>query len=196
MKLFNFIKTFKKILAEISLDISLFLKSPVNFLFLFTYPTNRFTSLKPYDSNLQNTADIIIKKINQAAPDLKVNFVGSASLHILGKEDIDLVSGAKHNDFKTYIPILSKLFGNPNKIRNKFAEWFFSYNNIAVELYLTNTSAPAYKHELKIFGILKTNNKLLEEYVTLKKSLDGLSEREYHKRRMPFFHMLLGLDNQ
>lgn len=172
-------------------DVSLFLQTPKNYLYLFTYPTNKFVRIKPYNSGLQDTADKIINRINKAIPDLKIYFVGSASFHISGQGDIDLVARSKSKNFSKYLPLLIKLLGNPSKKRTKFIEWHFTYNKHKVELLLADPSSSNFKNELKIYKILRKNKKLLKEYESIKKNLTGLSIREYTRRRMPFFNKLL-----
>ena len=172
-------------------DVILLLQSPKDYLYSFTYPTNRFVKIRPYKPSLQTTADKIINKIHKAAPNLKVYFVGSASFHISGQGDIDLVAKSKSKNFNKYLPVLTDIFGNPSKKRSKFIEWHFMYNKYNIELLLADPTSPNFKNELKIYKILKKNKKLLKEYEAIKKSLNGLPVREYIKRRMSFFNKIL-----
>ena len=73
-------------------------------------------------------------KIQKNHPELHVNYVGSASLKILGKKDIDLLLGCHKKFFRKYAKDLTKILGKPTKKRFGFVEWFFEKDDFSIEI--------------------------------------------------------------
>jgi len=48
------------------------------------------------------------------------------------------------------------------------------------------------KRQIRVFEILKNNERLLKEYEELKENMNGKSFREYQKRKYEFYHKILG----
>ena len=69
----------------------------------------------------------------------------------------------------------------------------FTRDNFDVELYLTDRNSPTLKEQIKTFEILRDNPKLQKEYEQIKLASNGLSFREYMRRKYEFFNKILGI---
>jgi len=152
--------------------------------YLAKISASKRASVKPFDPKAKETGDLIVKKIEEKLPTARVLFMGATALRIAGQDDIDIYVLAKQKNFDKYLPTLKKLFGKPKHTHKTFVEWKFEENSYPVELYLTE---PPQKH-IKIYEILKSNQKLLKEYENLKLSFDGKSYKDYQKAKYEFYH--------
>lgn len=57
---------------------------------------------------------------------------------------------------------------------------------------IADSESPSMKDQVRMFEILKNNSKLLKEYEQIKFASDGLSFREYMRRKYEFFNKVLG----
>lgn len=170
-------------------DFFLFLKTPKAYLFSFTFSSQKKIEVKPYDPEVTSAGKELVAKIQSLLPNLKVHFVGAASLGIAqGDGDIDLLIESPHQDFDTYLPKLTSLLGEPDKKREKFIEWHTIWKGYQIELALSDPSSPIIQEPLAGYALLKNNPKYLKEYEQIKISSNGLSEREYKKRKLEFFN--------
>lgn len=172
-------------------ELKLFYTTPKDYIYLLAIPATKKVHIVPYKNDLQKIADKLITQIQKKMPELKVNFVGSAKLKVLGERDIDLFVEAKASEFETFIPQLVALFGEPEKIRKMFAEWVFKVDDINVEITLVDPWFKGYIRSMKVFRALEKNKFLLKEYVEFKKKLQNSSVRKYIHHRMGFFNHVL-----
>lgn len=184
-------KTILNKLDFISGEILLFLEGPKEYLYIFFLPKNQQVIMKPYRSNMQSAADKVVNRIKKIDPDLKIHFIGSASLHILGRGDIDLYAESSPAKFDYFLPVFSSLFGEPSKKRGRYIEWKFKEGAYNVELSLIDPSTNLFKSQIAVYEKLKKDRELLNNYKLLKSKLNGLSVQEYTKRRMRFFNTFL-----
>ncbi|HVZ12494.1 MAG TPA: hypothetical protein VG965_05680 [Patescibacteria group bacterium] len=187
------IRRFNSLAKYVAVDLKLLCESPKDYLYLYTYSNKRRVVMKPFRKDLSTTGQKIIAKIKHITPTLKVYFVGSASYKILGLNDVDLLIACPPQKFEKYTPKLSKLFGEPTKERKRFVEWKFMRNNIKVEVLLADPSLRSFSSTIKQDQLIKSNNKLLREYVEMKKKLNGSSVRQYVRQRMIFFNRISNL---
>lgn len=193
MKKSRRIKAISQKMNIIRRDFSLFLKTPKDFVYSFTYPTNKTITIEPYNPGVTRTGNKLTAKVRAIFPELKVHFIGSARLGILGQKDIDLMIECAPDDFEKYLPGLISLFGNPDKKRSKFIEWHFVENGCSIEILLIDPSTHVFQGPLETFKLLKKNKYLLRKYEKIKKESDGISVREYKRRRMFFFNQIMGI---
>lgn len=187
----NLIYRFSVLYRFIRRDVSLLLKSPVEYLYSFTYSTNKKVHIRPFNPRVGKTGEKLIANIRKVYPDLKTYFIGSAALGIPGQRDIDIMASCQRNDFDKYLDGLVLILGKPQKTRRTFIEWHLKKNNCTIDFLLIDTrNKSMFLNPLIEFDILKKDKKRLDEYIRLKKELNGFSEREYIKRRMEFFNRI------
>ena len=159
--------------------------------YLLTIPKDKRVKIYPYNPKAKIIAEEIIKKIHEVFPQLEVVHIGAAALGIAGQSDLDINILSKAEDHDKYLPGLTGLFGEP-AIKGTSIKWEFQKGGFGVELYLTDKESPGFQEQLKVFNLLKNNPKLLKEYDELKKSCDGISFKEYQRRKYEFYNRILG----
>lgn len=169
-------------------DLSLFFRDPKAYLYSFTFPSNSFISITPFDPKSQKYGRELVQKVKKVLPDLNIQFVGAASLGLpQGDGDIDLIASAKPQDFTRYLPKLNSVFGTPVKVRPDFVEWHCQYRGFAVELALADPESPIFTDPLDAYNLLNDHPDLLRAYSQLKLESNGVSQREYKRRKLDFF---------
>ncbi len=133
------------LLKKFKTDLLLFLQTPVDYLYSFRYSDNNSVVINPYDPNSFIIAQEFMKKIKKKCPALCLYLIGSTGLQIAGRGDVDLYATTLCSEFPEIVPKISKIFGEPAKIRKKFIEWKTVHNGQAVELTLTEAFSNADK---------------------------------------------------
>lgn len=80
---------FQNLLAFIKFlygELRLFYQTPKDYLYLYTYPTDKKVKIEPYDPHVTATGEFISGKINKLFPGVKVHFIGSPVLGIDGQK--------------------------------------------------------------------------------------------------------------
>lgn len=151
----------------------------------------RKVSIHPFDQNGKALGEAVVKQIKNYFPNLEVLFMGSVALGISGQKDIDVYVLAKPKDIDKYLPTFEKLFGKIDKkgkyVKKTFVEWKFQKGGYEIEIYLTEPP----ERQIKVYEILKSNQKLLKEYEDLKLSFDGKSYKDYQKAKYEFYNRIL-----
>jgi len=172
--------------------LSLLWHSPKDYLYSFSYPTNKRIVLKSFDPQILNVVEKLHQEIETAIPELKVHFLGSASLGIDGVGDIDLTITTHEKKLTQFTHQLNQLFHvRPSKQRLQYIEWKFKRDGYPIEISFTHDTSPLYKRQTTVFSLLKNNPAILAEYKRLKESLNHSSIRNYHQQRMDFFNRIL-----
>lgn len=170
-------------------DLSLLFKTPKAYLFSFTFSPHKKIRVAPYNPKVTSAGKELVSRLQHLLPNLKVYFVGAASLGIAqGDGDIDLLIESPYKDFDKYLPSLISVLGTPDKKRDMFIEWHTTWKGHQIELTLSDPSSPIFREPLAGYALLKSNPKYLKEYEQMKISSNGLSEREYKKRKLEFFN--------
>lgn len=174
-------------------DILLLWKSPREYLYSFTYPTDKYVSIKPYNPAVTRTGEKLVRMIHTFYPDLKINFIGSSVLGISGQKDIDLIIESPPKDFHLYLSGLISVLGEPVKRRKNLIEWDTKLEDCIIDVLLLDHSNPIGRKTIKTYERIKKNTAFLKQYEKLKLAADGVSLREYKRRRLEFFNMVDGL---
>lgn len=178
---------FKNILR----DFTLLRQNPKNYIYLLLFTPNQTVKLHPYNPVSGEIAREIINQITNVKTGVKVEFVGSSALKLPGYKDIDLYIPSTKKNHKAIEASLITLFGEPVKQRKMFSEWHMYKHRYRIELMLIQKTEKAYLEQKVVYDVLRKNPKILEEYKTLKLSSQGISKREYQKRRMAFYNNLV-----
>lgn len=180
-----------KLYPNLIRDIKLLYRDPKAFLYSFTFPTDEYVHILPFDPKINVDGNNLVQKIHKTHPKLVVHFVGSASLGIAGHSDIDLLAECTPESFDKYIPALQKIFGAEFKRRPQFVEWHTTYKGSDVQFMLIDPKHRTFKDIMKVYYLFKSDKSLLEGYKKVKIECQGQSLREYKRRRMEFFNQIM-----
>ena len=149
-----------------------------------------------FDITAQEKYERVKEKIHSVlGEDVPYIHSGSTSLGISGQDEIDTYIPIDVALFDEYIEKLTKLFGiPPRKIYPGNRAHFKIYqDNKRVDVYLINKDAPSWTEGVQFINYLKTHPDSLEEYRKLKELGNGLSTREYYRRKLEFINEIMGL---
>ncbi len=162
--------------------------------YLFTIPEDKIADIKAFDAKVRIVAEDIIKEIERDVPGLEIFFGGASALGIAGQNDIDINLLGNPDEYEKFTPSLIGLFGEPAKTSPTLVKWELVRGGFDVELYLTDRNSPVLQEQIKTFEILHSNPELKNEYEKIKISANGLSFREYMKRKYEFFNKILNIE--
>jgi GrpB-like predicted nucleotidyltransferase (UPF0157 family) len=121
---------------------------------------------------------------------------GASSLGISGQDEIDIHIPVPVKDFNNMINPLEELFG---PVRGHYPLERARFNTFIdgkkIEIFIVNEESPAWIEGQKFYEHLKNNPETLEQYRILKESLNGLTTREYYRRKLEFMNKILGKCN-
>lgn len=189
----NFITIINGHLARLKRDLLLLWRSPIEYVYSFTYPSNKYVKIYPYDPKITKIGEDIIQQIHTYYPHLDVHFIGSAVFKIAGQRDIDLVIDCKPENFNQYLPGLITVLGSPTKIRTDHVEWTTHKDTCSVDVLLLDKNHPISRKTIEICERIGANEKYIRQYEKLKLSSNGVSYREYKRRRIEFFNKINNL---
>lgn len=172
-------------------DLHLLWQNPRNYIYSLLFTPDDPVVLLPYNPKSEEIARKVTKEITTQLKEVTVEFVGSAALKLPGDKDIDLYIPTTLENIKKIEKVLTTLFGAPAKNRKTFSEWNFQRDDFNIELMLINRTDSAYIDQKIVYVMLNKDKKTREEYKQIKLSSQGISMREYQKRRMSFYNNLV-----
>jgi hypothetical protein len=178
-------------LNSIRTNFSLFVRSPMDYIYSFRYSNVEKIKIKPFNPKSLIAAEEIIKKLTILCPEINIILIGSVGLKIDGLGDIDLYACSLKSKLPLYYKNITKSYGQPVKVRIEYREWKFWYHGFVVELHLTDTNNRGFKNQVYLFNLIKNNQKYLNEYQKIKKMMNKHSMKEYILHRMEFFNRIL-----
>lgn len=159
--------------------------------YLQTIPEDQKVWVEPWSATTSQIAGEIMQKARQAVPNLEILFMGASALKIPGQNDIDIYMISPAQAFERYMPKLKDIFGRPAKVSSTSIKWEMRVEGYDIELYLTDPSTSQMQQQIRIYELLRDNSELLEEYRQIKESANGLSMREYQRRKYEFYNKIL-----
>lgn len=163
--------------------------------YLKTVPEDKIAHVVAFDPAVRTTGDEIVSELQELLPQAKVYYIGSSKLGIAGENDIDITVLAEDN-FANYLETLEQHYGKPNvkKVEDKkYVKWEFERNGFSVELHLSDFMDANFQEHVDTQEILENDESLRLEYEQIKLGCDGLSWREYLKRKYEFWNRILGI---
>jgi GrpB-like predicted nucleotidyltransferase (UPF0157 family) len=179
--------TLKEKQRQLARDIPVLLKNPREYLFSFTYSNKKTVSISKFDPTVHRFGERLVEKIERHYPQMNVQLFGSTSLKIAGQRDIDLLIECPRDDLSKYSTALTSLFGTPAKTRNRFSEWALEEKGCSIQILLIQKDHPIARKLRETNDLLQKNKAYREQYEAVKLAADGVSEREYARRRLKFF---------
>jgi GrpB-like predicted nucleotidyltransferase (UPF0157 family) len=159
--------------------------------YLETISDSALVVIQPWDSKTEPVAKKLMDDMRPAVPDLEVFHTGAAALNISGKNDLDFSILGVPEDFDNYLPALIKVLGEPQKRGRENVRWEIIRDGFPVDVHLTDKDSLGWKEHKKIFELLRDNSQILEEYQILKEQSNGVSLREYQRRKYEFYNRIL-----
>lgn len=123
---------------------------------------------------------------------IRVEHHGASSLRISGQDEIDIYVPVPLKDFDNLLMSLTALFGKPRSHYPKERARFVTFEEEKhIDVFLTNEESENWLNHIKFENYLRINPKALKEYRILKESCNGLSTREYYRKKIEFINSIL-----
>jgi len=133
----------------------------------------------------------ILEKLGQ---DTSVEHHGASALGISGQDEIDMYLPIPEAGFNAFIAPLTTLFGEPKShYPLERARFVTEEGGKHVDVFLINEEHNGWKSSVKFEKYLRTHPASLEEYRVLKEGGEGLSVREYYRRKIEFINKIVEL---
>ena len=111
---------------------------------------------------------------------------------ISGQDEIDIYLPVSPGDFDKLLTPLKKLFGEPRSLYPLERARFVTFEEAKhIDVFLINKECAGWKDSVRFESYLKTHPKTLEKYRLLKEKGNGLSTREYYRRKINFINKVL-----
>ena len=149
--------------------------------------------IKPYDPSCIKKFERIKSNIqNFLREDIEIRHCGATSLGISGQDEIDVYIPVIKKKFNNYIPKLTQLFGEPRSYYPlERARFTTEVDKKHVDVFLINSEDKGWINSVKFENYLRNNPESLKRYKKLKEDGDGLSVREYYRRKIEFINEIL-----
>lgn len=143
------------------------------------------------------TSEVKFQKIKQKirdflGKDISVFHRGASSLGISGQDEIDIYVPVPPAQFNSLIEPLKKLFGKPTShYPLERVHFVTEVDSKHTDIFLINEDSEGWKQGVAFENYLKSHPETLEAYRKLKEDGNGLSGREYYRRKLDFFNNIL-----
>src|SRR3989338_5419265 len=140
----------------------------------------------PFDpSSREKFEKIKIIIQSKLGKETKVEHRGASSFGISGQDEIDVYIPVPPSLFNNYVFPLTELFGKPrSSYPLERARFVASESGKHADIFLVNKESESYLDGLKFENYLRTHPEILEEYRLLKESGNGISTRDYYRRKI------------
>ncbi len=147
----------------------------------------------PYDGNAPEIFESVAQKVaEKIGPCYSVEHHGATSLGISGQDEIDVYIPVLEKAFDNLVLKMQQAFGEPRSYYpGKRARFAFFEGKKRVDVFPINRESDDWKNLVFFETHLKKNPEALDRYRTLKESGNGLSVREYYKRKIEFINDIL-----
>ena len=150
-------------------------------------------SIVPFDPTAEEKFQRVKQKVQDSlGTRTLVEHHGATSLRISGQDEIDVYIPTPGAKFNSLINPLKTLFGEPRSLYPlERARVVTEELGKHVDVFLINEEHDGWKNGVKFEAYLKFHPEALEEYRQLKENGDGLSVREYYRRKTEFINGIL-----
>ncbi len=147
----------------------------------------------PFDPTAEEKFQTVKKLVQSTlGTHVLVEHHGATSLGISGQDEIDVYIPISTSQFDTLLVSIEKLFGKPMSVYPLQRVRFVT--NIAdkhIDVFLINENSNNWLDCIKFETHLKNNHDDLDAYRKLKENGNGLSTREYYRRKIEFINKIL-----
>ena len=150
-------------------------------------------TIYPYDSCAEEKYQKVKRQIQKILGDgIRVEHRGASSLGISGQKELDIYIPISLDKFVLFSELLANVFGKPRSVypfeRIRFTT---SVEETRADIFLMNEIGKEWLDGLAFEKYLKRNPEALEAYRKLKEAGNGLSVREYYRRKVEFINSIL-----
>lgn len=146
----------------------------------------------PFNPDSKKVFKEIEKEIKDFLPKVKVLHCGSTALEILGQKEIDIYVPVLEKDFDKYFKKMQTYFGKPASFYPLQRVRFVRHDiRMKITVFLMNKETKNWKDHIKFENYLKENKIALGEYIKAKEQSNGLSTREYYRKKLEFINKIL-----
>ncbi len=152
-----------------------------------------FITVVPFDPSSEEKFEKVKAMVHtELGPEITFEHRGASSLGISGQDEIDTYIPVDPKEFDAHIVKLTKVFGEPRKVYPlDRAHFITKVDGKRIDIYLINREASSWLDGVRFEVYLKTHPEDLERYKVLKEKGNGLSVREYYKRKIEFINGIL-----
>jgi flavin-dependent dehydrogenase/GrpB-like predicted nucleotidyltransferase (UPF0157 family) len=150
-------------------------------------------SVVPWDSACSRIFEKIKEKIQvNAGKDLEVFHRGASGLGISGQDEVDVYIPVSPNEFKSLEIVFNGFLGEPKSIYPlQRIRYTIRQDGKRVDIFIVNKEHSDWTNSIKFENYLRNNPDALESYRILKENGNGLTIREYYRRKVEFINSIL-----
>lgn len=147
----------------------------------------------PFDPSAPEKFEKIKTKIcSTLGNEVKVYHCGATCLGISGQDEIDVYIPVPEQNFNSFISPLTEMFGQPaSHYPLERARFKTFVDGKHVDVFLINETSSGWINGVKFENYLRSHPEALESYRILKENGNGLSTREYYRRKIEFINYIL-----
>ncbi|HOX40777.1 MAG TPA: GrpB family protein [bacterium] len=149
--------------------------------------------IKPFDSSAVEKFEAVKQRILSTLGDqTRVEHCGATSLGISGQDEIDIYVPALVEKFDILLPQLRSIFGEPKSLYpGERVRFTIEEKGKHIDVFLINEFSSGWIDSVKFETYLKTHPGALADYQRLKEDGNGMSTREYYRRKIHFINEIL-----
>lgn len=171
--------------------------TPGNVQYLLTLSDTEPVKVQPFNPAVSAVALSIVSELKTLLPTARVVYFGASALGLSGENDID-IGIIDEAEFRSGAPHLTNAYGASTNYdeKNSAMFWDFMRGGFAVQIFLTDELVGRQLEHIENHERLAADPSLRTEYEHLKLASEGVSKREYMKRKMEFLNALAHPDTK
>ncbi|OGD56957.1 hypothetical protein A2V71_03150 [Candidatus Berkelbacteria bacterium RBG_13_40_8] len=150
-------------------------------------------TIVPFDPSAKEKYLVVKKRIHsELGSEYPVLHCGATSLGISGQNEIDIYIPVEPSKFNSLIKPLISIFGEPKSLYPlERARFVTKEAGKHIDVFLINSQSDGWLKGVKFENYLKSHKQALNKYRKLKEDGNGLSVKEYYKRKVEFINEIL-----
>lgn len=155
-------------------------------------------SIHPYDPSAENIFLEVKNRIQASlGKDILLEHHGATRFKISGQDELDLYIPVIPEMFEEMVRRVTSLLGPPKShYKLERARFPLFVRNKKVDVFMVNKNHNVWKRSVIFEEYLIANPNALERYRVLKEEGNGLSVREYYKRKTEFINEIVSTANK
>ena len=154
--------------------------------------SDRTISIVPYDPRTEELFTKVKERIfSVLGTDVEIEHCGASSFGISGQNEIDVSVVVEKEKFEDYIPKLEKIFGPVRTIYSSRARFEVREDGKKIDLKLVDAKHSNYLEGKRFENYLRSHPKDLERYRIIKEECDGMTIKEYYRRKTEFINEIV-----
>lgn len=147
----------------------------------------------PFDPTAEAKFQKVKQKIQDSlGKDISVFHRGASSLGISGQDEIDIYVPVPPAKFNSSVEPLKEIFDEPvSHYPLERVHFVTEVDGKHIDIFLINNKCEGWVNGVKFENYIRSHPDTLEAYRKLKEDGNGLSGKEYYKRKIEFFNQIL-----